>query len=150
MNAHIISIGDELLAGHTIDSNSVWISQFLSSKGVVTSKKITVGDSQNKILSEVKNSLENKPGYIFITGGLGPTHDDVTKESLSELFNQPLIINKIAYKEMAQKYASKGKKRIDKNSKKQAMILKNSKLIKNRVGFAAGFSVQSNKSNIIV
>ena len=150
MNAHIISIGNELLDGYTLDTNSVWISQFLSNKGIITSKKITVGDNHDEILFTVKDSTDSKPNFIFITGGLGPTHDDVTKESLSKLFNQPLIVNEVAYKELVGKYASHGKKEIDESSKKQAMILENSSPIKNRAGLAVGFSVEFNESKIIV
>ncbi|SVD22948.1 uncharacterized protein METZ01_LOCUS375802, partial [marine metagenome] len=75
MNACILTIGHELLQGFTIDTNSNWISKILLSKGIQVKKILTIGDEHNIIKNEALKILNEKFDYVFVTGGLGPTHD---------------------------------------------------------------------------
>ena len=93
MNACIITIGNELVQGFTIDSNSSWIANTLISYKIDIKKIISIPDHHEQIIFETKNILEEKYDYIFITGGLGPTHDDITKKAFSEIINDELVLD---------------------------------------------------------
>ncbi|MHA7128419.1 competence/damage-inducible protein A [Algoriphagus namhaensis] len=90
IRAEIIAIGDELLYGHIVDTNSHWISQEMSLLGVKVVRRTTVGDNRLDILSAFKEA-EYRADLILITGGLGPTQDDLTKPLLAEYFNAEII-----------------------------------------------------------
>ena len=92
MKVALITIGNELLSGFTVDTNSSWIGQSLIEVGASVSWHLTVKDDP----SQIKSALDNIPEdckTLLITGGLGPTHDDITKNTLSEYFNLPLEKN---------------------------------------------------------
>ena len=86
LKAEILSIGDELLYGQIIDTNSHWISQELDKIGIRVVRRTTVGDNRDSIL-EAFRSAEERVDVILMTGGLGPTNDDLTKPLLAEYFN---------------------------------------------------------------
>ena len=87
MNACVLTIGDELLQGFTIDTNSSWLGMALLPYGINISKIITVGDDINSIIQESQKILADNFDFFFITGGLGPTHDDITKAAFCQLLN---------------------------------------------------------------
>src|SRR5580700_7288633 len=93
INAVIITIGDELLIGQVVDTNSAWMGQELNKIGVSIARKIAVGDEKRDIVSALKEAMECGD-IILITGGLGPTKDDITKHTLNEFFGGKLITNK--------------------------------------------------------
>ena len=90
--AEIITIGDELLYGQTIDSNSTYIGSKLSELGVSLKRITTISDDKVAIKNALKSAEENA-SIILITGGLGPTNDDITKKTLTEYFNTELVQN---------------------------------------------------------
>lgn len=90
IKAEIIAIGDELLYGQIVDTNSHWISQQLDLKGVKVIRKTTVGDNREDILKAFAEA-ESRADLVLITGGLGPTQDDLTKPLLAEYFNCPVV-----------------------------------------------------------
>ncbi len=90
IKAEIIAIGDELLYGQIVDTNSHWISQELDLMGVLVVRKTTVGDNRADILRAFE-AAESRADLILITGGLGPTQDDLTKPLLAEYFNCPIV-----------------------------------------------------------
>ena len=85
MKAYIISIGDELLIGQTINSNASFIGAKLSEAGIEVSKIITTADTKEDILSDF-NEARKRADVIIVTGGLGPTHDDITREAICAFF----------------------------------------------------------------
>lgn len=89
MNAAILTIGDEILWGTTVDTNSAWLSQNLSNLGIAVRQIISVGDEKKEIIKAL-DSLVGHFDFIFITGGLGPTNDDITKNTLNEYFKGTL------------------------------------------------------------
>ena len=89
----IITIGDELLIGQTIDTNSAWIAQQLNTIGIWVKRRVAVGDVKQDILQALNQESEQSD-LIIITGGLGPTADDITKPLLCEYFGGTLIHNK--------------------------------------------------------
>ena len=90
VNAEIIAIGDELLYGQIMDTNSHWISQELDALGVRVVRKTTVGDNRNDILTAFEEASK-RAHLILITGGLGPTQDDLTKPLLAEYFGCDIV-----------------------------------------------------------
>lgn len=86
MNAEVISIGDEILIGQTVNTNAAYIGEKLLSIGIKVSRVTTIGDNENQILYALQNAFKEND-IIIATGGLGPTHDDVTKKVLAKFFN---------------------------------------------------------------
>ena len=90
--AAILVIGDEILSGRTLDSNSNYLANELTNNGINLSEVRVIGDEPKKI-SETVNFLRGQYDYIFTSGGIGPTHDDITAEAIATAFNVPLEIN---------------------------------------------------------
>ena len=89
MNATIITIGDEILIGQIVDTNSASISRKLNAIGIAISEKISIGDTKEAIVTTVKRAMQSST-VVIITGGLGPTKDDITKSTLAEMFNSAM------------------------------------------------------------
>ena len=104
MNACILTIGYELLQGFTIDTNANWISKILLSKGIQVKKILTIGDEHNIIKKETCKILDEKFDYVFVTGGLGPTHDDVTKNAFCDIFSDEMYFDKNYYSQLKEKF----------------------------------------------
>ena len=144
MKATVITIGDEILIGQIVNTNSVFISKELNKIGVEVSSILTIGDSQKEIISALNHSKENVE-LIILTGGLGPTNDDITKKSLCEYFNDKLVLNKkvlgnIEY--IFKKYISTP---INQKNKDQAYLPSKAKILENKHGTAPGMYFQENK-----
>ncbi|AEH25511.1 molybdopterin-binding protein [Pyrococcus yayanosii] len=92
MFAEILTIGDELLTGNTVDSNSAFIAKKLTERGYWVRRITTVGDDVEEIKTAVREALARKPEVLIISGGLGPTHDDVTMLAVAEALNRKLIL----------------------------------------------------------
>lgn len=134
--AEIITIGDEILYGQIVDTNSQWMSEQLSLAGIKTIRKTTIGDVPEEILSAFKEA-ESRVDIILITGGLGPTNDDLTKPLLAEYFNSPLKIDKEALAHVKDFFESRGLELSDIN-RKQAELPEICTKIINRMGTAPG------------
>ena len=93
MKCEVISIGDELLIGQTINTNASWIGEQLNNFGFTISHGAIISDNKNDIILALNNA-SNRSDIIIITGGLGPTNDDITKHTLTEYFNTSLQRNK--------------------------------------------------------
>src|ERR1700748_484175 len=89
MNAIILSVGDELVLGQTVDTNSAWISQQLAAVGVPVSAHITVSDDQKAIERAMTESAE-RCRWLIVSGGIGPTEDDLTRQALAAILQAPL------------------------------------------------------------
>lgn len=108
VRAEIIAIGDELLYGQIVDTNSHWISQELDLMGVKVVRKTTIGDDRKDILAAFA-SAEARADIILITGGLGPTQDDLTKPLMSEYFDSPIIENAAAVEAVTEFFKKRGR-----------------------------------------
>lgn len=136
MKAGIITIGDELLIGQTINSNAAWIGQELSSLGIDVCKSVTIRDERSDILDSVDEYFK-KYDLIIVTGGLGPTNDDITKETLCEYFETTLELDKIVLSRIEAFFKERGKDMLDSNIK-QAELPKDSITLENSHGTASG------------
>ena len=136
VNASIITIGDELLIGQTIDTNSAFIGQELNKIGIWVKKRIAVGDVREEILGVLKAEADEND-IIIITGGLGPTADDITKPTLCEFFNTSLAIDGEALRNVTDIFTKIGRPLIERNLR-QAEVPSNCIVLQNKRGTAPG------------
>jgi len=136
MKATIITIGDEILIGQIIDTNSAWIGKKFNEVGVKIHEIISCGDDAAQIVDAL-NYAKSHSQIILTTGGLGPTNDDITKKVLVEYFASELELNEDVWARMKEIFANRGKDVLELN-RSQAMIPKESIMLPNPVGTAQG------------
>jgi nicotinamide-nucleotide amidase len=134
MLAEIITIGDELLIGQVIDTNSAWIAEQLNLIGIRVHQITSISDNKQHILSTLAEA-SRRAKLILITGGLGPTKDDITKHTLCEYFNTELVFSEEAYKNVEKLFAARGVAVTELN-RLQAMVPANCRVIPNPNGTA--------------
>ncbi|MBR08687.1 MAG: competence/damage-inducible protein A [Rickettsiales bacterium] len=134
--AEIISIGDELLYGQTLDTNAHWISAQLDLIGIKVKRRVTIGDVEDEILNALKEA-EERADVILITGGLGPTNDDLTKPLLAKYFNVGYVLNESALQEIKELFNKRGRE-ITEPNRKQAELPANCTKLTNSMGTAPG------------
>ena len=137
LTASIITIGDELLIGQVIDTNSAWIAQQLNKSGIPVLRRVAVGDNEKEIWASLKQE-ETVADVILITGGLGPTSDDITKPILCKYFNGKLILNEEALKNVEYLFKEIFKKEATAINLKQAEVPDVCEVIPNKRGTAPG------------
>ena len=136
MKVSIISIGDELLIGQVVNTNASWMSQLLVSNGMNVDKVYTISDKRADIEETLSLSLKGSDAVI-ITGGLGPTKDDVTKKTLCDFFNSELVEDSATFEVISDIFAKRGYPMTDTN-RQQALVPKCSKVLLNKRGTAPG------------
>jgi nicotinamide-nucleotide amidase len=146
-NSKIISIGDEILIGQIVNSNAAFISEKLYSIGLPVRQIISIGDTEDDLINELYDSVNNYEVTI-ITGGLGPTHDDITKPVLTKYFNDELILNENVLENVKNIFQSRGFTMPGVNVE-QAMIPKSCNIIWNPNGTAPGMSFEKEGRFII-
>ena len=139
VNAAIVIIGNEILSGRTQDTNVTTISKWLNELGVKLEEVRIIPDVDKSIINTI-NELKKNFNYVFTTGGIGPTHDDITSKSIAKTFNLEFGYHREAYKILEKYY---GKKEFNKGRKKMAMLPKKAKLILNPSSGAPGFIVKN-------
>ena len=137
MKAAIVTIGDEILIGQIIDTNSGYIAKALDKIGVQTHELLSISDDKQHILDTFK-SLQNKVDFVVITGGLGPTKDDITKHTFCEYFNDTLVINKEVESHVIELIESVMKRPASQMNKDQALVPSKCEVLFNKVGTAPG------------
>jgi nicotinamide-nucleotide amidase len=138
--ATIITIGDELLIGQTIDTNSAWIGQTFTTIGLAVKRRIAVGDNKNEITEAIKQA-ELLSDIIIITGGLGPTSDDITKPTLCDYFNTSLEMHQESLEHVTHFFKTRNSVLLQSNIG-QAMLPANCTPLRNEVGTAPGMMFQ--------
>ncbi len=148
MNAIILSIGDELILGQTIDTNSGWLSQQLASVGCVILSHITVGDDQSAIENAIGESSA-RCDFLICTGGIGPTADDLTRQALAAVLGTPLELNEAWLQKIKDFFVARGRVMPESNSI-QAMIPRGAQIIGNEAGTAAGMMATLGSCRVFV
>ena len=136
MKAEIITIGDEILIGQIVDSNSAFIAKELNDVGVSVVQITTTSDEADSIVNSIQ-AAEKRADIIILTGGLGPTKDDITKNTLTKYFNSKLVFNQAVYNHVESLLSGRGITMNDLNSK-QAYVPENCEVLFNNVGTAPG------------
>ena len=140
ISTKIITIGDEILIGQIVDTNSTFISKQLINIGVEVNEILSISDEKSSIFNALDNSL-NKFDIVITTGGLGPTNDDITKEVFCEFFNDKLVHNEnllIHIENLFKKFVNNP---INNLNRAQALVPSKAKLIENKFGTAAGMAM---------
>ena len=148
MRAEIISVGTELLLGHIVDTNTVYLSRKLASLGIDTYYQSTVGDNTVRLAAALEQAL-SRSDIIITTGGLGPTVDDITLFAIGSTTSRALVFNKNIEKGIIGYFKKRDIKKIPDDAKKQAYIPRGARWFKNAVGTAPGILVNYGKKILI-
>ena len=140
INAAILIIGNEVLSGRTQDKNVIFISNWLNSKCGISVKEVRIIPDEEKIIVNNILLLSKKFNYVFTTGGIGPTHDDITAKSISKAFKVKYEYHEEAYAILEKYY---GKKKFNDGRKKMAKMPRGAKLIYNPSSAAPGFMTKN-------
>ncbi len=138
-SAALLIIGNEILAGRTQDTNTPWIAERLTDRGIVLGEVRIIPDNEDDIIFAV-NQLRAKFDYVFTTGGIGPTHDDITAESIAKAFGVDLVRDEQAFKMLEEHY---GLAELTPPRAKMSLIPVGSQLIPNPVTAAPGFIIEN-------
>ena len=141
LTAAILIIGNEILSGRTQDLNIQYIASKLTDKGIHLEEVRIIPDIAESIIESV-NLLRKKYTYLFTTGGIGPTHDDITSAAMAEAFGMHVTRNEDAYRLIKEYYAGRGRELIE-ASKKMAYIPDGARLIDNSETGAPGFIIEN-------
>ena len=139
VNAAILIIGNEILSGRTQDTNTSTLAFWLNSIGIKVNEVRVIPDVEKTIVDTL-NVLRKSNDYVFTTGGIGPTHDDITAQSVSKVFNQKYGVHKEAFK-ILESYYKKGE--FNEGRQRMAYMPENAELILNPTSGAPGFSVEN-------
>lgn len=142
VTAAVLVIGDEILSGRTKDRNVGYIAEYLTNIGIQLSEVRIVADVEERIVEAV-NAMRSRYSYVFTTGGIGPTHDDITADSVAKAFGLPIDIDERAVALMRTRYEPG---RLTETRLRMARIPEGAELVKNPVSSAPGFMVE----NVIV
>lgn len=148
--AEIIAIGNELLIGHTLDTNSHWIAKKLTKHGWTLQRTTIIRDSLAAIKSTVKEALHRKPSLLITLGGLGPTHDDMTLQGVALALGRRLVVNEVALAMIKARYqkleTSTGLTRF---RRKMATLPVGANALPNPVGTAPGVLIKIGRTKLV-
>ena len=136
MTAYIITIGDEILIGQIVDTNSAWMGQQLNMQGIQVGKIVTVSDT-HKDITEAVDSAFSEADIILLTGGLGPTKDDITKKALADYFGVDMRFSESTYNRIQRLFQKLGKSMTEAHHE-QSYMPANADLLMNKMGTAPG------------
>lgn len=143
----LINIGDELLLGQVVNTNAAFIGQKFALEGMQISECLTIGDKAEDIEKALKSCFE-RDDIIIMTGGLGPTKDDITKNVISGFFNRKLVIDEATLEWVRELFAARGMELTDTN-RKQAEVPEGTVILKNTLGTAPGMWIQEGEKVLI-
>jgi nicotinamide-nucleotide amidase len=147
MQAEIITIGDEILIGQIVDTNSAWMAQQLNDIGINIKQITSVSDDEQHIINAL-NEAKNRADIIFMTGGLGPTKDDITKNTLCKYFKTKLVFNEKAYAAVEYQFKIRGKE-VTPVNRKQAELPESCTAVYNKNGTASGMWFENDGKHFI-
>ena len=144
MQIELITVGDELLLGYTVDTNAAHLARELASMGVSIVRRATVGDDANDIASAVREALD-RTGAVITTGGLGPTSDDRTRPAIAELFGRDLVPDEERWEALRALWKERGRGEIPETNRTQIMIPRGATVLTNRHGTAPGIWLEDER-----
>ena len=147
MKAQIITIGDEILAGQTVNTNAAFIGEKLTDMHFNMIRSSTIRDNEDEILAEFKSALD-KNDLVIVTGGLGPTHDDLTRKCIVKFFDTELELNENVLSDIKALFEKKGME-VSNINKDQAFVPKGAVVLRNSLGTAPGIWMKKGKKVFI-
>jgi nicotinamide-nucleotide amidase len=146
--AEVLTVGDEILFGQITDTNSQWISAELTNLGIKTNRKTSIGDQKLEIINAIDEAFK-RSNVVIMTGGLGPTKDDITKKTIAEYFKVDLILNEDILKDVTYFFESRNRTLTEINIG-QAYVPSNAFAIRNSCGTAPGMWFETNDGKILI
>jgi nicotinamide-nucleotide amidase len=145
MKIEVVTIGDELLLGFTIDTNGAHLARELAPHGIIVARRTTVGDSAGEIETAVREALD-RTGAVITTGGLGPTSDDLTKPSVAAIFGREMVLDESIVESLRQRWKSRGwPGELPESNRQQALIPRGATILENRHGSAPGIWLEDER-----
>jgi nicotinamide-nucleotide amidase len=144
MRVEIVTIGDELLLGFTLDTNAAHLARELATVGVEVVRRTTVGDEPDLIVSGVRDALD-RTGAVITTGGLGPTSDDMTKPSIAKLFGRGMRMDEQILADLHERWRKRFKGELPASNRNQAMVPEGARILVNRHGSAPGIWLEDER-----
>jgi len=148
MRSELISVGTELLLGNIINTNTAFLSEELAKLGIDVYFHVTVGDNRERLTSTLRTAME-RSDLVITTGGLGPTSDDITKETIAEVAGRKLVLHRDEFRKLEAFFNKSGRK-MTPNNIKQAYLPEGSLVVPNDNGTAPGAIVELNGTTIIM
>lgn len=149
MVAELISVGTEILLGNIVNTNAAYLSKKCAGAGVSVYYQSTVGDNEQRLKDTIKTAI-SRSEIVILTGGLGPTKDDITKEVVAEVLGLPLIQSETAKNHITSYFEKINKTDIAENNWKQSMTIQGAKELDNPNGTALGLIVETEQSKVIL
>jgi len=144
MRIEVVTIGDELLLGYTIDTNAAHLARTLAAEGVEITRRTTVGDTAGEIASGVREALD-RAGAVITTGGLGPTSDDLTKPSIAALFGRGMVLDEEHLAWMEQRFLTLFQRPMPAANRQQAILPEGARKLQNNHGSAPGIWLEDER-----
>lgn len=144
MHIEVVTIGDELLLGYTIDTNAAHLARTLAAEGVEISRRTTVGDTADAIAAAVREGLD-RAGAVITTGGLGPTSDDLTKPSIAALFGRGMVLDEEHLAWMEDRFTRIFQRPMPAANRQQAMLPEGARKLRNNHGSAPGIWLEDDR-----
>ena len=148
MRAEIIATGSELLSGGVPETNSIFLSEGLLLVGLETAFKTVVGDDEKDIEEALRRAMD-RADAVIVTGGIGPTEDDITRKVIAKIVKRRLVLNEDAFKAIHAKLSGRGREYVSTNDR-QALIPAGARVLQNPVGIAPGFFLDEENTFIAV
>ena len=149
MDLELVTVGTELLLGFTIDSNAADIARAVSAAGGRVIRSASVGDDDADIRSAVGDALE-RSGFVVVTGGLGPTADDITKHAVADLLGVPLVLDESYLRELEERFAKYRRGPFPPSNRSQAEMPRGARVLRNRRGTAPGLVLEDSKGTVVL
>lgn len=149
MEVEIIAIGNELLLGETVDTNSAYVARRLSEVGMRVTRTTHVGDDRAR-LADVLRETRGRSRWVIAMGGLGPTHDDITREAVAEVFGRPLRLDERLLAEVEARFRRFGYDRMPAANRRQAEVPEGARAIPNAHGSAPGLIIEDDATTLFV
>ena len=144
MKIEVVTIGDELLLGYTIDTNAAHLARTLAAEGVEIERRTTCGDTAESIATAVREALD-RSGAVITTGGLGPTSDDLTKPSIAALFGRTMVLDEEHMAWMQERWRTRFQRPMPESNRQQAMIPSGARKLVNNHGSAPGIWLEDER-----
>lgn len=145
----LITVGDELLLGFTIDTNSAFLARKLAEQGIAIARRTAVGDTLDTIVSAVREALE-RTGAVITTGGLGPTSDDVTRDAVARVFGREMRVDEAHLEWMRERWKKRFGRDMPESNRRQAMIPIGARKLENKHGSAPGAFIEDDRGFVVM
>lgn len=149
MVVELISVGTELLLGNIVNTNAAYLSEKCAELGMSLYYEVTVGDNEERLLDTVTTAI-NRSDVIILTGGLGPTQDDLTKETVAKALNLPIVEDRHTRERIENHFKRSNYKVVTENNWKQARIIEGCKVVDNQNGTAPGLIVETQEGKRVI